>query len=164
MRWFNTARMDLCPRYGEVTLGIELKTWRAGEGDPAPGRLTQLDEYLAGLGLPSGWLVAFDQRPNQPPIAERTTVEQATTPGGRAVTLVRGSGWPGPLVRRGRETYPISSFSQPGRRVAPLSWPLPRVVTGRWRSLWPAAHGRAWMASAGAPAWPTWRRLASVLT
>jgi hypothetical protein len=85
-----TRRMDLCLRYGAVTLGIELKTWRAGERDPLPEGLVQIDEYLAGLGLDRGWLVIFDQRPGQPPIAERTAVAAATSPAGRAITVIRG--------------------------------------------------------------------------
>jgi hypothetical protein len=42
------------------------------------------------LGLAWGWLIIFDQRSDQPPIAERTTVEMATSPAGRAITVVRG--------------------------------------------------------------------------
>jgi hypothetical protein len=74
-------------RYGDVQLAIELKTWRAGERDPLPQGLAQLDDYLAGLGL---WLVIFDQRPGLPPISERTAAEETTTPGGRRVTAIRG--------------------------------------------------------------------------
>jgi hypothetical protein len=33
--------MDLCLRYGQVTLGIELKVWRDGERDPLNEDLTQ---------------------------------------------------------------------------------------------------------------------------
>jgi len=84
-----TDRMDLCLRYGHVTLGIELKVWRDGRGDPLAAGLEQLDSYLAGLGLTSGWLVIFDQRSNQPPIAERTSTEEATTANGRQVTVIR---------------------------------------------------------------------------
>jgi hypothetical protein len=84
-----TDRMDLCLRYGNVTLGIELKVWRDGRSDPLAAGLEQLDSYLAGLGLPSGWLVIFDQRSNQPPIAERTFTEEATTTSGRPVTVIR---------------------------------------------------------------------------
>jgi len=83
-------RMDLCLRYGDVTLGMELKVWRAGRPDPKQAGLGQLDRYLSGLGLSSGWLVIFDQRPGQPPIAKRTTTEQAQTASGRAVTVIRG--------------------------------------------------------------------------
>ena len=83
-------RMDLCLRYGKVTLGIELKVWRAGRPDPIHAGLEQLDRYLAGLGLNSGWLVIFDQRPNLPPMAERTTTEQAETASDRQITVIRG--------------------------------------------------------------------------
>jgi hypothetical protein len=87
-----TRRMDLCLRYGgpePVTLGIELKVWRDGEEEPLDEGLAQLDAYLDGLGLPTGWLVIFDRRSGQPPIAKRTTAEPATTPAGRTVTLLR---------------------------------------------------------------------------
>jgi hypothetical protein len=85
-----TDRMDLCLRYGEVTLGIELKVWRQGRPDPLAAGLEQLDNYLAGLGLNQGWLVIFDQRQGLPPIAERTTTDQVETPQGRQVTVIRG--------------------------------------------------------------------------
>jgi hypothetical protein len=48
-----------------------------------------LDEYLAGLGLDSGWLVIFDKRSGQPPISERTTTENPISPGGRNVIVIR---------------------------------------------------------------------------
>jgi hypothetical protein len=83
------GRMDLCVRHGQTTLGIELKVWRAGKRDPVDDGLVQLDGYLAGLGLASGWLVIFDRRPGQPALADRTTVERKTSPGGRAVAVVR---------------------------------------------------------------------------
>jgi hypothetical protein len=50
-----SGRMDFCLRYGPVTLGIELKVWRDDELDPLTEGLAQLDGYLAGLGLESGW-------------------------------------------------------------------------------------------------------------
>ena len=87
-----TRRMDLCLRYGgpqPVTLGIELKVWREGEDDPLEEGLAQLDVYLDGLALPTGWLVVFDRRNGQPPIARRTTAEATLTPAGRTVTLIR---------------------------------------------------------------------------
>ena len=88
-----TRRMDLCLRYGgpePVTLAMELKVWRDGEKDPLGRGLEQLDSYLSGLGLETGWLVIFDRRADLPPIAERTTTESAVTPTGRAVTVIRG--------------------------------------------------------------------------
>jgi hypothetical protein len=87
-----SGRLDLCVRYKGLTLAIEVKTWRDSDhkGDPLAEGLKQLDAYLAGLGLDTGWLVIFDQRGGLPPIAERTTAEQAVTPGGRSVVVVRG--------------------------------------------------------------------------
>jgi len=85
-----TRRMDVCLRYGQVTLGMELKVWRDGESDPLKEGLAQLDHYLDGLGLATGWLVIFDQRSGLPEISERTTTETATTPSGRNVTVIRG--------------------------------------------------------------------------
>jgi hypothetical protein len=85
-----TGRMDLCVRYGGVALAMELKVWREGETNPLRAGLEQLDGYLAGLGLDTGWLVIFDRREGLPDIAERTTTEPATTPAGRNVVVVRG--------------------------------------------------------------------------
>jgi hypothetical protein len=83
------GRMDLCLRYGTVTLGIELKVWRDGEPDPLTEGLKQLDGYLAGLGLDGGWLIIFDRRSGQPPIRERTSSEAKLSPQGRRMTVVR---------------------------------------------------------------------------
>ncbi|MDG4595040.1 MAG: AAA family ATPase [Candidatus Contendobacter sp.] len=83
------GRMDLCLRYGAVTLGIELKVWREGEPDPLAEGLEQLDGYLAGLGLESGWLVIFDRRAGQPPIRERTASTETGSPQGWRITVIR---------------------------------------------------------------------------
>jgi len=85
-----SGRIDLRMQYGKVTLGVEMKVWRDGKSDPLKEGLEQLDEYLSGLGQPTGWLVIFDQRSGLPDISERTTTETATTPSGRAVTVIRG--------------------------------------------------------------------------
>jgi type II secretory pathway predicted ATPase ExeA len=85
-----TRRMDVCLRYGQTTLAMELKVWRDGERDPLNEGLEQLDDYLSGLGLDTGWLVIFDQRSGLPDISERTTTEKAITPAGRTVTVIRG--------------------------------------------------------------------------
>jgi hypothetical protein len=85
-----TGRMDLCLRYGDVMLGIELKVWHPGKPDPLLKGLEQIDRYLTGLGLEEGWLVIFDRRPGLPPIAERTTTEVAMTVGGRSIVVIRG--------------------------------------------------------------------------
>ena len=83
------GRMDLCLRYGAVTLGMELKVWRDGAPDPLAEGLRQLDGYLSGLELDSGWLVLFDRRADQPPIAERTSSQALTSPQGRAIQVIR---------------------------------------------------------------------------
>ena len=83
------GRMDLCLRYGALTLGIELKVWRDGEPDPLSEGLGQLDGYLAGLSQDRGWLVIFDRRTGQPPIRERTTSQAMSSPQGRRITVVR---------------------------------------------------------------------------
>jgi hypothetical protein len=82
-------RMDICLRYGQTTLAIELKVWRDTRPDPLKRGLEQLDGYLARLELATGWLVVFDRRSNQPPIEERTTTETAHTSTSRTVTVIR---------------------------------------------------------------------------
>jgi hypothetical protein len=82
-------RMDICLRYGNVTLGMELKVWRNTAKDPLTKGLEQLDRYLGRLGLETGWLVIFDQRSNQPAIEERTRIEQAATMTGKTITVIR---------------------------------------------------------------------------
>ncbi|MFO1424997.1 MAG: AAA-like domain-containing protein [Candidatus Competibacteraceae bacterium] len=84
-----SGRMDLCLRYGAVTLGMELKVWRDGEPDPLQEGLAQLDGYLAGLGLDTGWLIVFDRRAGQPPLAERTASSEQRSPQGRPIQVVR---------------------------------------------------------------------------
>ncbi len=58
--------------------------------DPLKSGLAQLDTYLTGLGLETGWLVIVDQRRGQLSIGERTTTDTAITPAGRTVTVIRG--------------------------------------------------------------------------
>ncbi|WP_295881882.1 hypothetical protein [uncultured Thiohalocapsa sp.] len=86
------GRMDLCLRYGALTLGLALKVWREGAADPLAEGLAQLDGYLAGLGLDSGWLVIFDRRMGIPPLAERLSEEEQVSPGGRRTRVVRLQG------------------------------------------------------------------------
>jgi hypothetical protein len=83
------GRMDLLVEYGDQRLAIELKVWREGEPDPLEEGLAQLDGYLAGLGLETGWLVLFDRRSGQPRIGQRTSASEATTPSGRRVSVIR---------------------------------------------------------------------------
>ena len=70
---------------------LELKVWRDRDkkGDPLGAGLVQLDAYLAGLGLSRGVLVIFDARADAAPVEDRTRFEEATTPGGRKVTVLR---------------------------------------------------------------------------
>jgi AAA-like domain len=82
-------RMDLCLRYGEMVLGIELKVWRTGASDPLTKGLPQLEGYLDRLKQPSGWLVIFDSRKNALAIEERLAIEPAVTASGRPVTVIR---------------------------------------------------------------------------
>ncbi|WP_295392960.1 AAA-like domain-containing protein [uncultured Thiodictyon sp.] len=84
-----SGRMDLCLRYGALTLAMELKVWRDGAPDPLAEGLDQLDGYLAGLGLDTGWLVIFDRRSHQPPLAQRTASCEQTSPHGRRIEVIR---------------------------------------------------------------------------
>jgi hypothetical protein len=81
-------RMDICLRYRQTTLGLELKVWRDGRSDPLNKGLEQLNRYLSRLGLDTGWLVIFDRRSNQPSIEERTRTEKHQTSTGKLVTVV----------------------------------------------------------------------------
>jgi len=84
-----TDRMDLYLRFGAVRLGIELKVWRDVRPDPLKRGLEQLDEYLNGLNLDTGWLAIFDRRTGAPPISERASTETASSPAGRRITVIR---------------------------------------------------------------------------
>lgn len=84
-----TGRMDVLVTLGAVRLAMELKVWGDGASDPVTEGLRQLDAYLAGLSLDAGWLVVFDRRSHQPRLAERVSTEVVTSPGGRAITVVR---------------------------------------------------------------------------
>ena len=82
------GRIDLLLRYGQARVAMELKVWRDTGKNPLTHGIKQLDGYLAGLGLDSGWLIIFDQRANLPPIEERTRSETTISPGRRAITVV----------------------------------------------------------------------------
>ncbi|MGJ0606135.1 ATP-binding protein [Cylindrospermopsis raciborskii] len=84
-----SGRMDICLRYSKVVMGIEIKMWRERKSDPLIKGLTQLDKYLDGLGLDTGWLVIFDRRPGLPPMGERISTEEVISPSGRTITLIR---------------------------------------------------------------------------
>ncbi|TYQ28183.1 AAA-like domain-containing protein [Pseudanabaena sp. UWO310] len=85
-----SGRMDLCLRYGKVNLGMELKVWRDRKPDPLNQGLKQLDKYLSGLNLDTGWLVIFDRREQLTMLRDRTTTEMAISPAGRNITVIRG--------------------------------------------------------------------------
>jgi hypothetical protein len=82
-------RMDLCLRYGQVILGIELKVWRTGKADPLTKGLEQLKGYLDRLQQSSGWLVIFDKRTNALPLDERLETMLVQTNKGQQVTVIR---------------------------------------------------------------------------
>jgi hypothetical protein len=83
------GRLDLLLEHGPVRLAIEVKTWRERRPDPAAEGLAQLDRYLDGLGLDTGWLLIFDARRHRAR-PDRATAAPARTPAGRTVTLLRG--------------------------------------------------------------------------
>ncbi len=93
------GRIDLCLRWpyqgpdGSRLVqreALELKVWAPGKPDPLDQGLEQLETYLEQLGLDHGVLAIFDRRPEAAPITERTRLEEARTPAGRAVTVLRG--------------------------------------------------------------------------
>jgi hypothetical protein len=69
---------------------LELKVWHDKKADPRDKGLSQLDDYLAGLGLDHGVLVIFDRRSTGASIDERIAFANAVTPGGRRATILRG--------------------------------------------------------------------------
>ena len=82
-------RMDLCLRYKDVTLGIELKVWREKKRDPQAEGIEQLESYLARLGLDFGWLFVFDRRKNALPMEERLSTQVVLTENQRRITVIR---------------------------------------------------------------------------
>ncbi len=85
-----SGRMDICLRYGKVTLAMELKVWADKRPDPLKEGLPQLDKYLSGLSLDTGWLVIFDRRKGLLPLSDRTTTENVISPAGREIIVIRG--------------------------------------------------------------------------
>jgi hypothetical protein len=67
---------------------IELKVWREHQSDPITEGLAQLDAYLDRFDLRTGVLIIFDRRPKAAPIT-RITFDQATSPAGRPITILR---------------------------------------------------------------------------
>jgi hypothetical protein len=56
------GRMDLCLRYGDLTLGMELKVWRDGAPTRWPRAWPSSTATWPASGLDTGWLVIFDRR------------------------------------------------------------------------------------------------------
>jgi hypothetical protein len=92
------GRIDLLVRWGYATPdgerawqreALELKVWRDRKKDPLEQGLSQLDGYLDKTGLDTGVLVIFDRRSVAADVDERTRFEEATSPAGRAVTVLR---------------------------------------------------------------------------
>lgn len=92
------GRIDLLVRWKYGNLGaareqveaIELKVWIDKQKDPLSEGLNKLEQYLDKLGLTEGVLVIFDRRSIAPEIEERTVFEEAKTPKGYHVTVLRG--------------------------------------------------------------------------
>jgi hypothetical protein len=82
-------RMDLCLRYGAVTLGIELKVWRTDRADPLKKGLEQLAGYLNRLKQTSGWLMIFDRRKSALALEDRLSIELTQTASGQQVMVIR---------------------------------------------------------------------------
>ena len=92
------GRIDLLARWrhqdpaGKPTWqreALELKVWRDKQKDPLVKGLSQLDGYLDKTGLDTGVLVIFDRRTDAEDIETRTRFDEAVTPSGRRVTLLR---------------------------------------------------------------------------
>jgi ATPase family associated with various cellular activities (AAA) len=81
-------RMDLCLRYGQVTLGIELKVQRDDGRNQLRSGLSQIEGYLTRLGLDSGWLVIFDRRKAALPIAQRLRSQLHHTEMGKTIEVI----------------------------------------------------------------------------
>lgn len=93
------GRIDLLVRWPYCDAGgkpawqreaLELKVWRDKAKDPLGQGLMQMDGYLDRVGLDTGVLVIFDRRSAAGEIEARTRFEEAVSPGGRRVTVLRG--------------------------------------------------------------------------
>jgi len=90
------GRIDLLVRWPYLEQGqrrwqlhaVELKLWRENQADPLSDGLAQLDAYLERLELQAGVLVLFDRRA-QARATPPGRFEQARTPTGRSVTVLR---------------------------------------------------------------------------
>ena len=70
------GRIDLCLRWpfpgGIERFALELKV-RRGNTDVYERGIEQLANYLERLGLTDGTLIVFDDRPDAPPLPERSS-------------------------------------------------------------------------------------------
>jgi hypothetical protein len=69
---------------------LEMKVWRDRIKDPLTRGLAQLDGYLDRMGLETGVLAIFDRRTGAEDIEARTRFEEAVSPAGRRVVVLRG--------------------------------------------------------------------------
>jgi hypothetical protein len=83
-----SGRLDLWLEYRDVKVPMELKV-APGQPDPMTDGLEQLDDHLAGLGEPTGWLVIFDRRPKARKTGRNAEAKTRKTPAGRKVTVIR---------------------------------------------------------------------------
>jgi hypothetical protein len=86
-----SGRLDMMLQYGDVRVPMELKVWRPDDPDPLKDGLRQLDEYLDGLSMDTGWLVIFDRRDESKlkKIAREVSAKTRKTKAGRKVTVIR---------------------------------------------------------------------------
>jgi type II secretory pathway predicted ATPase ExeA len=83
------GRLDLLLVYGDQQMAIEVKVWNDKQADPIVDGLEQTERYLNRLNLADGALVIFDRRSNAPEWAERMSVLDTKTAGGKAVMVLR---------------------------------------------------------------------------
>ena len=89
------GRVDLLVRYpyskkdgtrAEQRRALEVKVWRKGEKNPLKQGLSQMDAYLAGLGMSRGTLVIFDARGGL--ARQRVRYEDVVTKRGKQVRVM----------------------------------------------------------------------------
>ncbi|OAA24552.1 hypothetical protein UG55_102974 [Frankia sp. EI5c] len=85
LRWRYTTRDGTRAEQREV---LEVKAQRPGKADPLKDAIAQLDDYLNHLGLPSGYVVIFDQRPRPTPATDEPLTTR-TSPSGHSITIAR---------------------------------------------------------------------------
>jgi hypothetical protein len=83
------AALWIIARIDEGLPEADRRTWAERALELAEG-LEQLENYLDGLNLTHGTLVIFDRRKDAPPAPERTRLEEAQTPKGYRVRVLRG--------------------------------------------------------------------------